>query len=133
MKRVFADTSFYVAIINERDVVHEAARSFSSGYRGDIITTEYVLVELGNWLARSVRRERFGIIIKQILADPKTIVVPAERSLLSEGVSLYVSRPDKEWSLTDCISFVVMGRFGLRDALTVDHHFHQAGFNALLS
>jgi len=72
-------------------------------------------------------------MVHQILSDAKTTVVPAERSLLMQGIDLYVRRSDKEWSLTDCISFVVMKRFALADALTVDHHFAQAGFNLLLA
>ena len=130
---MFADTAFYVAIINERDALHLAAREFSKQYRGHIVTTEYVLVELGNWFARSAHRNRFGYLIQQVFGDSKTTIVPAERSLLLEGVDLYVSRADKDWSLTDCVSFIVMRQFALTDALTDDHHFAQAGFNLLLS
>lgn len=133
MKSVFADTAFYVAIINERDALHLAAMEFSKQYRGHIVTTEYVLVELGNWFARSAHRNRFGYLIQQVFGDSKTTIVPAERSLLLEGVDLYVSRADKDWSLTDCVSFIAMRRFALTDALTDDHHFAQAGFNLLLS
>jgi len=130
---VFADTAFYVAIINERDALHLAAMEFSKQYRAHIVTTEYVLVELGNWFARSAHRNRFGYLIQQVFGDSKTTIVPAERSLLLEGVDLYVSRADKDWSLTDCVSFIVMRQFALTDALTDDHHFAQAGFNLLLS
>ena len=132
MSCVFADTSFYVAVINERDMLHKAARDFSSNYRGDTVTTEYVLVELGNWFARSAYRDRFGTIIRWILDDAKTRVIPAGIDLFNEGVTLYVSRSDKTWSLTDCISFAVMEQLHLRDVLTIDHHFDQAGFRLLL-
>jgi predicted nucleic acid-binding protein len=130
---VFADTAFYVAIINERDALHLAAMEFSKQYRWHIVTAEYVLVELGNWFARSAHRNRFGYLIQQVFDDAKTTIVPAERSLLLEGIDLYVSRADKDWSLTDCVSFIVMRRFALTDALTDDHHFEQAEFNLLLS
>jgi predicted nucleic acid-binding protein len=133
VKSVFADTAFYVAIINERDALHLAVREFSRQSRGHIVTTEYDLVELGNWFARSAHRNCFGYLIQQVFGDSKTTIVPAERSLLLEGVDLYVSRADKDWSLTDCVSFIVMRRFALTDALTDDHHFEQAGFNLLLS
>lgn len=59
-------------------------------------------------------------------------VTPASHDLFRRGLRLYFDRPDKEWSLTDCISFVVMGDEGLSEALTGDHHFEQASFTALL-
>ena len=133
MKSAFADTAFYVASINEHDLLHTAARAFSKEFRGHIVTTEYVLVELGNWFARSACRGQFGLLTQQLFGDARTTIVPAERSLLMEGIDLYVCRADKGWSLTDCISFIVMRRFGLDDVLTADHHFEQAGFNMLLS
>jgi hypothetical protein len=59
-------------------------------------------------------------------------IVPASTVLMDDGLDLFAKRPDKGWGLSDCISFVVMRRDGLRDALTADHHFEQAGFRALL-
>ena len=59
-------------------------------------------------------------------------IVPAEQGLFDRGAALYAERPDKAWSLTDCISFVIMQDHGLRDAPTGDHHFEQAGFNLLM-
>jgi len=66
-------------------------------------------------------------------SDPKTYVAPARTTLFNDGLQLYTTRQDKDWSLTDCISFVVMGEYGLTEALTGDRHFQQAGFNALLA
>ena len=65
--------------------------------------------------------------------DPTVKIVPSSNELFAAGVELYATRSDKEWSLTDCISFVVMEREGLTDALTGDRHFEQAGFKVLLS
>ena len=67
-----------------------------------------------------------------IEGDSSAVVVPAETDLFRRGLDLYHNRPDKEWSLTDSISFVVMKDRGLTEALTGDHHFEQAGFVALL-
>jgi predicted nucleic acid-binding protein len=67
-----------------------------------------------------------------VRADPYYVMVPASQELLDRGVTLYRQRPDKDWSLTDCISFVVMRERGITEALTADHHFEQAGFVALL-
>jgi len=100
--------------------------------RGSIITTEYVLIEVGNWLARSGDRHVFLELMKEIRADRRTAVVPGSSALFERGLDLYARRPDKDWSLTDCISFVVMREHCLADALTGDHHFEQAGFRILL-
>lgn len=130
--RLFADTSFYVAVVSPKDVSHAVTMDIIKGFKGRIITTEYVLVEVGNWLASSGDRGAFIQLNQQIQADPKTMVVPAERTLYDSGVNLYACRPDKTWSLTDCISFVVMHELCLTNALTADRHFQQAGFAAML-
>ncbi len=129
----FADTAFYVAIVNPRDALHSAAEELAAHFLGSIITTEYVLVEVGNWLARSGDRHVFLELMEQIRADDRTTVVPGGSSLFERGLDLYRRRPDKSWSLTDCISFVVMRQHSLTDALTGDHHFEQAGFRVLMS
>ena len=132
MTRVFADTSFYVAAVNPRDSLHSLATDKSRTLHGDIITTEHVLIEVGNWLARSGDRKVFLELMKEIGVDRRTKVVPGGSILFERGLDLYAHRPDKDWSLTDCISFVVMREHGLIDALTADHHFEQAGFTVLL-
>ncbi|HET6574633.1 MAG TPA: hypothetical protein VFG68_13580 [Fimbriiglobus sp.] len=68
----------------------------------------------------------------RLAADPSTQIVPASDDLFTAGLDLYGRRPDKQWSLTDCVSFVVMGREGIAEALTGDHDFEQAGFTARL-
>jgi uncharacterized protein len=132
MKPAFADTSFYVAAVNLRDSLHGAAAEWAEAFRGPIMTTEYVLIEVGNWLARSGDRDVFLELIKEIRADHRTTVISGSGTLFEQGLDLYAQRPDKDWSLTDCISFVVMQEHGLTDALTGDHHFEQAGFRVLL-
>jgi predicted nucleic acid-binding protein len=129
---VFADTSFYVALANPRDRHHGAAVRLAHRTRGPLLTTEYVLVELGNWLSKSGDRDSFLTLIEQINADPAVTVVPAGAALFARGVDLFRRRFDKEWSMTDCISFAVMQEHGIREALTADRHFEQAGFTALL-
>ena len=71
-------------------------------------------------------------MFRDLQQQEKLTIIPASRELLDEGLNLYEDRPDKEWSLTDCISFVVMQREGLTEALTGDKHFEQAGFVSLL-
>ncbi len=72
------------------------------------------------------------MLLEMLDADPQTVVAPATRELLDAGRSLFAQRMDKNWSLTDCISFSVMQREGLSRAFMADHHFEQAGFTALL-
>ena len=128
----FADTSFYVAILNTRDEWHSLAVECSRQFRGLLVTTDFVLIELGNWLSRSGDRAAFVRLMAQLRSDPKTIIFPASRDAFDQGFDLYEHRPDKDWSLTDCISFTIMQRDGLTEALTADHHFEQAGFTILL-
>ena len=132
MKTVFADTSFYIALVNPRDTGHEAAMDFVQHFSGKLVTTEYVLIEVGNWLARSGDRPVFLDLLKDLQADPGTTVLAGDHALFGAGLSLYGRRLDKGWSMTDCISFAVMKQHRLTEALTADHHFEQAGFKVLL-
>ena len=97
-----------------------------------MLVTEFVLVELGNGFHLPADRALFHDFTENLLADPNVTVVPASPDLFRAGLDLYGRRLDKEWSLTDCTSFVVMREQGLTEALTGDHHFEQAGFKALL-
>jgi predicted nucleic acid-binding protein len=133
MRTAFADTFYFLALVNASDTAHAKAVAFTSTYQGRLLTTEWVLVELADALAASPKgRAEFLSTRADLLADPDVVVLPCEQALLEEGIQLYSQRPDKEWSLTDCISFVVMRRESLTEALTGDRHFEQAGFNALL-
>jgi predicted nucleic acid-binding protein len=132
MKGVFADTSYYLALVSPQDQYHAAAVAWGSQVRGSCVTTEFILVELGNSLIRGEDRGLFSDLLRLIRSDPRTVVVPVSSELLQHGLDLFARRPDKTWSLTDCTSFVTMIERGLTDALTADHHFVQAGFRALL-
>ena len=131
MTAVFADTVYYVALLAETDVHHAAATRWSQTVIRTVVT-DYVFLELGNMRSRSRWRGVLPRLIRQLRRDPAVEVVSASQSLMDEGLAIYERRRDKEWSLTDCISFVVMREHGLTDALTADHHFEQAGFRALL-
>jgi len=133
MNTVFADTSYYVALLGERDQYHAKAVALAQACFGRILTTDFVLVEVGNFLSRIADRGLFVRLLETLDADPETTVIPSTRELFEAGCSLFARRPDKEWSLTDCISFVVMREERLTEAFTADHHFEQAGFKAILS
>lgn len=132
MNAYFADTFFFIALLFENDEGHAKAQAMAAGLPGRIYTSGWVLTEVGDALAVPGRRERFLPFLEFLRGNPLVTVVPMEQTLFDRGVALYDQRPDKAWSLTDCISFIVMNEHGLRDALTGDHHFEQAGFKALL-
>jgi len=96
------------------------------------VTTEWILTELADGLSGVSDRQAFIDFHSALRGDAAVKIIPSNSELFAAGVELYAERSDKEWSLTDCISFVVMKRDGLTDALTGDHHFEQAGFRALL-
>ncbi len=132
MKHVFADTAYFLALLNSRDAFHAQACRLCKNLEGDLLTTAWVITELLDGFSRSPDRAQVATHVRGWYADPEITIVPPSQELLLTGLGLYEERPDKEWSLTDCISFVVMEREGLSDALTADRHFAQAGFSVLL-
>jgi predicted nucleic acid-binding protein len=132
MNVVFADTSFYVGLLSMRDALHDKVLSFLGSYDGRIVTTEFVLIEVANFNSRPSDRPAFVKLIDRIKTDVRTELIASSRELFERGLQLFAARRDKEWSLTDCISFAVMTERGLIDALSADAHFEQAGFRALL-
>jgi uncharacterized protein len=132
MTPVFVDTSYYMALFGPRDRYHAKAVELGHTLKRPIVVTEFVLLELGGAMSRGVDRHTFIDFLPYIQSDPNALVVPASRQLFQRGFDRFASRTDKQWSLTDCTSFVVMEECGLSDALTADHHFEQAGFNVLL-
>jgi predicted nucleic acid-binding protein len=93
--------------------------------------TEYVLVELGSALSKIRDRHLYVPFVEHLLAEEDIEFIPASSDLFRRGLALFAKRPDKDWSLVDCISFVVMRQRRLSDALTLHHHFEQAGFSVL--
>jgi uncharacterized protein len=133
MTCVFADTFYFLAIINAKDFAHRKAVEFSASREVALLTTAWVLTELADGLSDSLHRYAFQHVVNGLRSDPEAIVVPPSQRLFEQGIDLYNARKDKEWSLTDCISFIVMERHGIQEALTGDRHFEQAGFRALLA
>jgi predicted nucleic acid-binding protein len=132
MNLVFADTFYYFALLNPDDEMHEAAVAFTAAFAGTMVTTAWVLTELGDGLARVPNRALFLGLVAQLRSDGDVFIVSPDAELFEKGLELYSRRPDKDWSLTDCISFAVMQNKSITDALTGDHHFEQAGFKILL-
>jgi predicted nucleic acid-binding protein len=131
-KSIFIDTSYILALVNAGDDHHGVATEAAKLVQPPFLTTEAVLVEVGNALSQA-RWRRLGFeAINDLRNDPNVEVVPMDTALFERALALFGRRDDKDWGLTDCISFVVMQERGLSDVLTADHHFNQAGFHRLL-
>jgi hypothetical protein len=130
--KLFADSFFFFAYLSPKDRRHEQAEAYFDMFEGTLVTTAWVLTELADGMAGVEDREAFLRFYDALREEPDVMIFEADKQLFEVGLTLFRNRPDKEWSLTDCISFAVMEREGLTEALTGDHHFEQAGFKALL-
>jgi len=128
-KPIFVDTSYFLALVNSRDEFHKPASILADQIEAKLITTEAVLTEIGNALTKSQWRELAVVTLNDLRDDEDVEILSITPQLFSKALKFYSSRMDKEWGLTDCISFVVMKEREFTDALTTDHHFEQAGFN----
>lgn len=99
---------------------------------GPLVTTAAIVLEVADGLSRASTRHLGRLFLETVRTDPRVEVVAVTDELLERAIDLYTARPDKEWGLTDCISFVVMQERGIVAALAADQHFVQAGFRALL-
>ena len=131
MTETFVDTSFVIAVVNRRDQHHAEAMGLADLYDGEpLVTTEAVLLEIGNALANQYRAEAVATI-EGFLESAEVTIVRIDMGLFERGFELYKNHMDKTWGFIDCLSFVVMKERGIVDALTTDNDFKQAGFNPL--
>ena len=129
--KIFVDTLFVVALINRRDQYHQLARELAERFDAyPLLTTDAVLLEVGNALARNYKDEAVEII-EHFFSSEEVEIVRLTPELFDKGFALYKSYQDQSWGLVDCISFVVMREANVTQALTCDRHFIQAGFQAL--
>ena len=131
-KPTFIDTSYVLALLNTHDKYHRQAQNLASEIDSKLLTTEAILTEIGNALAKLKWRELAVSTLDDIRGDEDIEILSVNSTLFTKALNLYASRMDKTWGLTDCISFIVMKEKALTEALTADHHFEQAGFKALL-
>lgn len=132
MTPIFADTGYYVALLLQADQRHDRALEITHKLKNPVITTAWILTEVANSLSAARFRTTVIALLDRLQADDSVRVMPPDNATFAQGVELYRNRSDKDWSLTDCISFVVMTREGITEALTADRDFEQAGFKALL-
>jgi len=131
---VFADTFYWIAILNPADKFHRAARTFGQiSPESSLVTTDAVLTEGLNYFSQTGERMRqaAAALCEQTMAHANTVVLPQTRGAFVSGFDLYKARPDKGYSLTDCISMIEMRERAISDVLTHDRHFAQEGFNLL--
>jgi len=132
VRHYFVDSFYLLALFNPHDAAHAKAMEWAQVPNRWFFTTDWVLTEVADALSRSTSRIACAKFLDEFRQSLRVEVSRASPELFESGWKLYIARPDKDWSLTDCISFVVMQERGLTEALTGDHHFEQAGFQALL-
>jgi predicted nucleic acid-binding protein len=132
MTPIFADTFYFLALLSRADRQHAAALRYAMAADRPIVTTVWVLTEVADGLAPVITRQQFLALLTRLDSAAEAEIVGPGGDTWRRRIDLYSRRPDKEWFLTDCISFVVMTDRGISEALTGDHHFEQAGFVALL-
>jgi predicted nucleic acid-binding protein len=131
--RIFVDTSFVLALINERDQYHEQATTLSSNFEHSfLIITVAVLLEIGNALAKDFREEA-NAVIRLLCNSNRVEVVAIDERLFEKALEIYEKYRDKTWGLVYCISFIVMGERGTTEVLTFDGDFTEAGFTVVRS
>jgi uncharacterized protein len=126
MRRIFADTLYWVAITNRRDQWHQIAEQTSRRLAGcRLVTTDEVLIEVLSAFCEAGRylRQEGIALIHDLHTDPTVAVYPQSPQSITSGVTLYEARPDKKYSLTDCISMVTMRQERIAEILTHDDHF----------
>lgn len=134
-RTVFLDTSFIIALENRDDAHHQRARTLDEELLCEgatLLLHDGVLMEIGDGYARMNRRAKGIALLSRLTNEQGYQIDSVSSDVMQQALSLYESRSDKEWGLTDCVSFVLMESHGVTDALTADVHFQQAGFRALL-
>ena len=131
MNAIFADTSFFIALLDADDFHHQQARQFLASNHAPLLSSSAIVLELGGFYADAPLRAGFVHSLAAI-SSAGIQIVHVDSSLQQRAIALFRARPDKDWSLADCISFLVMEDREMTQAATSDHHFEQAGFAALL-
>lgn len=135
MKSVFADATYWIALLNPTDRLHGKAKAVSMTLGpARLVTSEMVLTEvLNDFSGRGPHFRKAAVeLVEELRSENLVFIVPQSSLQFQDALSLYAGRHDKEWGLTDCASMRIMAREDLSEALTYDRHFQQAGFQALL-
>jgi len=133
-RMLFADTFYWVALLNRSDAFHGRVTAFARSLGTTrVVTTDEVLTEVANWYSRwgPHWRGEATALIHDVRTDPAIDVLPQTRGDFDAALALYEARPDKGYSLTDCRSMVALRALGVTEVLTNDRHFSQEGFTVL--
>jgi predicted nucleic acid-binding protein len=129
---ILLDTGYLLALVDPLDELHARALAWTGVLREPMLVSEIVLWECGNHLWAPVERPKFHALIQRLRANAQCRVIDASPALFAAAIEFHRRHADKSWSLTDCLSFHLMREMGMTRALAYDHHFEQAGFEALL-
>ena len=135
MNVVFADAGYFIANLDNRDPLHERARTVAAGLGlFSTVTTQMVIAEVLNYVSRGgdYLRSLAVQLVRNLEARPDVEIVPQTEAQFRAAVERYAARPDQTWSLTDCASFLVMEQRNITEALAYDRDFEQAGVAAPL-
>jgi len=135
MSAVFADAGYWIALFNPRDNLHAKAVSMAQAAQGrPIVTSQMVLTEFLNYYASlgQLFRQRAVQVVRSLQQAAEVEIVPQTAEQFEAALTLYSQRQDKEWSLVDCASFLIMQERGITESLAYNEHFQQAGFISLL-
>ena len=131
-EQILVDTAYVLALVNERDQYHDRAQELADLFEGhDLLITDAVLLEIGNALARGFKEQAIEIIT-YFFESEEVEIFRHSSQVFDKAFALYKKYDDKEWSFVDCISFIVMRERGIKQALTFDRHFEQAGFVTIM-
>lgn len=132
---IYVDNAAWVALLHQNDHYHMKATAVLAQLKSErhsLVTSDFVLIELANYFAAGRYRQNVIQFIRGLRSRSEVRIVPLSLQLLEDGWELYSRYQDKEWGLTDCISFAIMQKEGITTAFTSDHHFRQMGFQTLL-
>jgi predicted nucleic acid-binding protein len=134
MQQFFVDTWFFIACFHRFDSGHRAAAALDRRLQragANLVTHDLVLTEFLSFMSGTGARNRQLAVdvVQQTVREHRSIA--ADRPLLLRALERYRRRPDKEYSLVDCMSMVVMEERGITHVLTNDHHFRQEGFTVV--
>lgn len=132
---LFVDTGYVIALVSPRDRFHAAAVEWAGRIKRDnilLVTSRAVQLEFGAALSRTPHRAIAIDLLDEMERDPEIEIAPLSEALFQSSLQLFRDRTDKDWSLTDCVSFTLMRQRAITVALTTDAHFIQAGFEAVL-
>ena len=135
MRLIFADTGYWVALLNPGDNLHQKAIALAQALQpAHIITSEMVLTEVLNDFSKrgEYLRDVASELIRDLRSHPNITIIPQTSQQFEQAFTLYTQRKDKQWSHTDCVSFNIMEENGIAEALAYDKHFAQAGFTPVM-